>query len=136
MLGRVFWILYEWLTITSPLLPPVSSPIFLVLPRYFAEHSFFLSFFLFLFLFFLQKWSPHQPPTRPGVVGFRRLPVVPTRPGAASSLCYWIPLLSPLFHFAPVPDGLAGLLCCFSYSSQSFAPLSSPYPKVLEKGCH
>ena len=122
---------------TSSLFPPISSPSFPYAPKVCLLNNLLnnLSSFFFLLLFF-QKWSPLQPPTRPGVVGFRRLPVVPTRPGAASSLSYWIPLLSPLLHPAPVPDGFAGLLCCFSYSSESFSSLSSSYPEVLEKGCN
>ena len=70
-----------------------------------------------------------------GSPGFRRLPVVSTRPGAASSFCHWIPLLAPLLHPAPCPDGPACSLSHLSNFLQTSLPLSTPETNVLQQCC-
>ena len=136
-----FWILHER-QFSSPS-PALISPISLLsnspLSVISLSSCLFLSFSLLLSSF-RSLCSPRQPPTRPGVCGFRRLPVVPTRPGAASSSRHQSPLhsllLAPVFHSTPIPDCsacfLSGLSNLFEFSS----PLTALYPKVPQKGNH
>ena len=134
-----FWILHER-QFSSPS-PALISPIYIFFqtPLFLYSLSLFL-LFSFLLSSFRSLCSLRQPPTRPGVCGFRRLPVVPTRPGAASSSRHQSPLhsllLAPVFHSTPIPDCsacfLSGLSNLFEFSS----PLTALYPKVPQKGNH